>query len=90
MHFINELLCASSSILVHLAKMTSWDTAPGPQEMFCVVLYFLSPFKSVIPIQHDKQFIPKIISCDANDTRVWWEILLVCHCVLQFSSDLKQ
>lgn len=90
MHFINELLCVSNSILIQLAKMTSWNTAPGPQEMFSVVLCFLSPFKSVIPIQHDKQSISKIMSCDANDTGVWQEMLLVCHCVLQFSSDLKQ
>lgn len=82
MHFINELLCGSSNILFQLAKMTSWNTAPGPQETFSVVQYFLSPFKSVIPIQHGKQSISKILSRDANDTGVWQEILLVCHCVL--------
>lgn len=73
MHFKNELLHGSSNILIQLAKMTSWNTAPGAQDMLCVILYFLSPFKSVVPIQHGMQSVPKIISCDAAG---WQEILL--------------
>lgn len=52
MHFISELSCGPSSILIQLAKMTSWNTAPRAQEMFCVVL----SFKSAIPIQNDKVY----------------------------------
>lgn len=85
MHFINELACGSNSILIQLAKMTRWNTAPGPQEVFCVVLHFLSHFKSARPIQHDKS-IPKIISRDANGTGGWQEILLVLslHFIVQY------
>lgn len=81
MHFISELSCGPSSILIQLAKMTSCNTAPLAQEMFCIVLYFLSPFKSAILIQNDKS-IPKLISCDANDTGGWQEILLFFATVL--------
>lgn len=56
-----------------------YNTRCSRNVLCCTVLgIWLSPFKSMILIQHDKRSIPKIISLsDANDTGVWQEILFV-------------